>query len=94
MSVLAYILLTSLALLNVTTFFFFGFDKYKSTAKHRRIPEKILLFLSLIGGSIGAIAGMYTFRHKTRKISFQLQLALILLLQMGVVYVFLYFLPF
>jgi len=86
MSVLAYTLLTYLALLNLTTFVLFAMDKYKSAGSRRRIPEKKLLFFSLIGGSLGAIVGMHTVRHKTRKISFQLKLALILLVQMGVVY--------
>ena len=49
------------------TFLIFGVDKL--LAKHprfrQRVPEKNLLLLAVVGGSVGALLGMYLFRHKT-----------------------------
>ncbi len=69
---------------NVFTFVVFGIDKWKSTTPSaRRIPEKTLWALSLIGGSIGALIGMRVFHHKTKKASFQAIFLLIFLIQIG-----------
>lgn len=67
------------------TFLVFGFDKWMANSQARRTPEKTLWLLSLFGGSVGAIIGMQFFRHKTRKVSFQLILALILIVQAGII---------
>lgn len=67
--------------ITIVTFFYFGIDKMKSRFKSRRISEKALWLLSLCGGSFGALLGMYFFRHKTRKLSFQAGLASILAIQ-------------
>lgn len=77
--------------INIVTFFYFGFDKLKSMmTRRRRVPEKMLWFLAFIGGSIGALLGMQFFRHKTRKLSFQAGIAIIIALQVcGVVYLLL-----
>tara|TARA_B100000700_G_C14994511_1_gene833069 strand:- start:530 stop:835 length:306 start_codon:yes stop_codon:yes gene_type:complete len=72
--------------ITVLTFFFYGFDKMRSRYNDRRIPEKTLWFLALIGGSLGAIAGMSFFRHKTKKLSFQTGIALILMVQILLLY--------
>lgn len=74
-----------LAAINVFTFLMFGWDKWMAQGSARgqawRTPEKVLWLLSLVGGSLGAIAGMKTFRHKTRKVSFQFVLVLIIIVQ-------------
>lgn len=67
---------------NVVTFFYFGLDKLQARLGHQRTPETLLWFLALLGGTIGALAGMHFFRHKTQKVSFQLVLVLILIVQM------------
>ena len=56
-----------LLLINIVTLIVFAVDKFaaKQTGK-RRIPERNLLALSLIGGSLGALLGMELFHHKTR----------------------------
>lgn len=67
------------AIINLVAFFIYGLDKAK--AGHtgaRRISEKILLIIALIGGSLGALLGMKIFRHKTKKTSFQAVFAVIL----------------
>lgn len=75
-----------LVLINLITFFVFGVDKWKAKRKEkkesvRRIPEKTLLILSAIGGSIGALLGMRVWRHKTLHRAFRLGVPLILALQ-------------
>lgn len=59
-----------LAVMGVITFFLYGIDKGRAIRHKWRIPEKTLLGMCLIGGVIGAWAGMYTFRHKTKHIHF------------------------
>ena len=56
-------------------------DKKKARRGAWRIPEATLLGIAVLGGSIGAIAGMYLFRHKTRHMKFSLGLPLILAVQ-------------
>ncbi|HAT04055.1 MAG TPA: DUF1294 domain-containing protein [Candidatus Magasanikbacteria bacterium] len=68
-------------IVNLIAFFFYGVDKMKAISGHRRISEKILWTLALVGGSVGALIAMNIFRHKTKKLSFQLILAIILSLQ-------------
>ena len=45
-------------------------DKQKAKKHKWRIPEKTLLYITLLGGGIGTTIGMYMFRHKTQKIGF------------------------
>ncbi len=68
-----------LAALNLAAFFAFGEDKRRAKANEWRIPEKTLFALALAGGSLGALAGMRTFRHKTRHWYFRYGLPAILL---------------
>ncbi len=75
-----------LVAINVVTFFYFGVDKLQAQLQKRRTPEKFLWFLALLGGTLGALGGMHFFRHKTKKVSFQLVLVLILMLHMLVLY--------
>lgn len=70
-----------LAAVNVVAFLAFGLDKLKAKADAWRIPEKTLLGLAVIGGSVGAILGMRFFRHKTRHKQFSVGLPLILAVQ-------------
>lgn len=53
--------------LNFINFLLFGYDKFQAKRGGWRIPERVLLGLSLFGGGIGGLAGMLVFRHKTRK---------------------------
>jgi uncharacterized membrane protein YsdA (DUF1294 family) len=67
----------------------YGLDKMLSGTGNQRIPERILWLSAFLGGSIGAIAGMYFFRHKTKKTSFQLVLAILVLVQIALVVLYL-----
>lgn len=49
------------------TFVIYGIDKYRATTGKWRVSESTLLSLAAVGGSVGAILGMLTFRHKIRK---------------------------
>jgi uncharacterized membrane protein YsdA (DUF1294 family) len=72
--------------INIITFITFGIDKGKAINHNRRVSEKTLWIMSLVGGSLGALFAMKIFRHKTKKLSFQAMLAVILLLQIFVIY--------
>ena len=76
-------LISILVSVNVATFALYGWDKFQSTKNGARVPEKILWLTVLLGGTAGALIGMYTFKHKTRKSSFQVVVALIMLVQIG-----------
>ena len=60
-----------LIVINLITFFAMWIDKRKAKKNKWRISEPTLLGLGLIGGSIGGLLGMYTFRHKTKKARFK-----------------------
>ena len=62
------ILTTYLVLVNAWSFLLMLADKLKAKKGAWRIPEATLIGAALLGGSIGAITGMYLFRHKTRHI--------------------------
>ena len=70
-----------LVIINIAGFAAMGFDKKKAKLDKRRIPEKTLFLLSIIGGSIGTLAGMYSFRHKTKHWYFVVGMPLIPVLQ-------------
>ena len=72
-----------LRLINITAFVTMAADKRKAVKGKWRIPERVLFGLAILGGSIGAIAGMYTFHHKTRHRSFTIGLPAILLVQLS-----------
>lgn len=56
---------------SLTAFVAFGFDKLSAIAHWLRVPEWVLVGLTLAGGTIGALLAMLVFRHKTAKRSFQ-----------------------
>jgi uncharacterized membrane protein YsdA (DUF1294 family) len=66
---------------NVAAFVAFGYDKAIAGTATARIPERVLLLLALLGGTLGAWAGMQIFHHKTVKIAFRGRFWLIVLLQ-------------
>lgn len=73
-------LIIYLIAVNLFTYIAFYVDKKKAQKGKRRISEKELLQLSLIGGIIGALFAMKNFRHKTQKKSFYNKIYSILLL--------------
>lgn len=74
-----------LVIINLVTFFLFGIDKSAAVKEKQRIPNRVLLGLAALGGSIGAWAGMYTFRHKTKKWYYTITVPVMLLLQITLI---------
>lgn len=72
-----------LAVVNLLAFALMAIDKLKAFKGARRIPEKVLFLSALIGGSMGAIVGMFSFRHKTKHLSFVIGMPVILLVQLA-----------
>ncbi len=77
------ILAIYLIIMNLMGFASMGIDKYKAKHNRWRIPEKSLFLFALLGGSIGSIAGMYIFRHKTKHTYFIIGMPAILIIQLA-----------
>ena len=76
-----------LLVVTVATFAVYGWDKLCAKRNMWRVPEKILLLLALLGGSVGAMTAMAIFRHKTLHLKFRYGVPLILILQIaGLIY--------
>ena len=76
-------LLIWLAGVNVVTFALYGIDKHMAKKGRWRIPERTLLLLPLLGGSVGALLGMRVFHHKTKHWYFVWGVPAILLAQLA-----------
>lgn len=74
-----------LILINIITFVVMGIDKKKAKFGKWRISESALFTLVLLGGGIGGIAGMYVFRHKTKKMRFVIGFPTILIFEIFVI---------
>ena len=71
--------------INIIGFLAMGIDKFKAKKGYWRIPEGTLMTICLIGGGIGTIAGMYTFRHKTKKLKFTIGMPTIVIAEICLV---------
>ena len=74
------ILFIYLAIINAISFLLMLVDKYKAKKNLWRIPERTLMGFVAIGGSLGALAGMYLVRHKTKHLKFTVGIPVILFL--------------
>ena len=83
------LILLYLLTVNAAAFLLMLVDKQKAKRNLWRIPEATLLMSAAIGGSIGALAGMYTFRHNTRHLKFTLGVPAILIAQIAAVFLLL-----
>ena len=66
---------------NAAGFLLMRWDKQKAIHNKWRIPERVLLGIAVLGGSIGCLLGMRLFRHKTRHLKFTLGIPVILAVQ-------------
>ena len=82
------LLIIYLILMNATGLVLMLADKIKARKNLWRIPEKVLLGVALVGGSAGALVGMYAARHKTRHPVFTIGIPVILFLQVAVYGIF------
>ena len=80
------ILLIYLAVVNILTIIVFGVDKMNAKSNRQRVRIVTLLGLAFIGGSVGALIGMYGFHHKTKKAYFTVGVPLILMMQVVVLF--------
>ena len=76
------LLLFYLVTINALGFLIMLADKEKAKKRLWRIPEATLLTVAALGGSIGCLAGMKVFHHKTRKSKFYIGIPVILALQL------------
>ena len=80
-----------LVIINVLGFLIMGLDKAKAKKQKYRISENTLLFVALMGGSLGSYLGMYCFHHKTKHVKFYIGMPLILFIQiLDLLFLFLY----
>ena len=70
-----------LIIINIIGFFIMWIDKRKAKKGKWRIPENTLFLITLLGGGVGTISGMYTFRHKTQKVAFVIGFPVITILE-------------
>lgn len=76
-----------LIFINIFTFAAYALDKYKAVHHAWRIPERTLILLAVIGGSVGALLAMYTVRHKTKHNKFRIGVPAILIVQIVLAYI-------
>lgn len=85
------LILLYLLIINALALLLMLADKRMAEKNLWRIPESTLLTAAAFGGSIGALLGMYRFRHKTKHLKFTLGVPVILIAQIAlVVFLFLY----
>ena len=77
-----------LIVINIIGFLAMGIDKHQAKMANRRIPENTLLSLTILGGGVGTILGMYIFHHKTKKQKFTIGMPFILIME---ILIFVYF---
>lgn len=76
-------------IINIISFILMFLDKRRAIKNKWRISENTLMIVSILGGSIGGILGMYTFRHKTKHLKFKVGIPIILIIQLLILsYVF------
>ena len=79
-----------LVMINVLSFFIMGLDKVKAKKQRYRISENTLLFIALIGGSLGSYLAMYCFHHKTKHIKFYMGIHDFIYTNLDILFLFLY----
>ena len=72
-----------IVIVNMLAFCMYGIDKSAAIKQKQRIPNRVLLLMAIIGGSLGALAGMYIFRHKTKKWYYTITVPVLLVIQIA-----------
>lgn len=78
-------------IINLIGFLIMGLDKFKAKKGFWRTPEKTIFIITLLGGGIGTVTGMYLFRHKTKKMKFTIGLPTILISEIVLIIYFVFF---
>lgn len=71
-------LLVYLILINALGLCLMIIDKDKARKNLWRIPERVLMAVAILGGSLGVFIGMRICRHKTKHLKFSLGVPLLL----------------
>lgn len=72
--------------INIMAYLIMYIDKKRAIKNEWRIKESNLILVALIGGGIGSILGMYSFRHKTKHNKFKIGIPIIILAQISLLY--------
>ena len=75
-----------LIIINLIGFLIMYIDKQKAKKGNWRIPEKTIFLVTLLGGGIGTISGMYAFRHKTKHLKFTIGIPITILINIICIY--------
>ena len=75
---------------NLAAFVLYGADKRRAKQGTWRIPEKTLLCVAALGGSLGGLLGMYLCHHKTKHPQFYITLPILVVLHVGLTFFLLY----
>ena len=73
---------------NIITAIIYGIDKRKAVKHGRRIKESVLIGCAFCMGAAGAAAGMFVFRHKTRKLKFKICIPAALIFNILIMYIY------
>ena len=76
------LLMIYLIVINAAGLVLMCLDKHYARKKMWRIPERTLMTVAALGGSLGSLMGMYLFRHKTKHRKFTLGVPLLLVLHL------------
>lgn len=79
-----------LLIINAAGFLVMTIDKLYAKKNMWRIPERTLMGVAAIGGSIGVLIAMYLVRHKTKHMKFVIGVPLILICQIGLALYFIF----
>ena len=71
--------------MSIVTFLIYGFDKHRAANGNRRVPERTLHILALLGGWPGALLAQPLFRHKTQKMSFLIVFWILVVLHVALI---------
>ena len=78
-------ILAAVLLTNLFAFLLFWFDKKQAIGNKNRISEFRLLWITFMGGTIGALMSMILFRHKTSKMSFLIKFVAVVIVQIAAI---------
>ncbi len=85
------IVLVYLLTINTAAFLTMFLDKRFAVHGQWRIPERTLLLLAALGGSLGGCLAMRLFRHKTRHRRFSVGFPLLVLIHAAALVLLVYF---
>lgn len=71
--------------INVISILITMYDKFMAVRGGRRVPERVLILMSIIGGSVGMFIIMKVIRHKTKKLKFMIGIPLIFAAQTALI---------